>query len=302
MAHNHVHNNEVHQGKKLLITIFLNLLITFSQVIGGIISGSLSLLSDALHNFSDVIALVISFIATRLKRRKESVKKTFGYKRAEIMAAFINSSTLILIGVYLIYEAVQRFYLPVSIESGWVIVLSATSIVFNGISALLLIRDSHQNMNIKSAYIHLLTDMLTSIAVLIGGILMYYFNIYWIDGLLTLIIAIYLIYMSWGILGASLKVLMQFTPSGIIIEDISNKIINIPSVKNIHHVHIWQLNDKQIHFEAHVEFVQDDKLSETNKILEEIRILLLEEFGIDHVTLQPEIEQCDGKELIYQEH
>ncbi len=221
-AHHHRHDQ---RGRKLGISILLNILITVAQVIGGLISGSLSLLSDALHNFSDVVSLIISYIATILTKRKETTSKTFGYKRAEILAAFINSSTLIVVAILLGLEAVKRFSDPEEITSIWVIILAGLSIVFNGFSVLILQEDAKDNMNIKSAYVHLLSDMITSVAVLIAGVLMYYFHLWWIDGLLTLLIAVYLVYISRNILLNSLKVLMLFTPSNITIEQISKGLI-----------------------------------------------------------------------------
>ena len=169
MAHNHSHShNHSHgdlKGRNLFISILLNILITIAQVIGGIVSGSLALLSDALHNFSDVLSLIISYIANILSKRKASTSRTFGYKRAEIIAAFINASTLIIVAVLLIIEAIKRFQNPQEIESNLVIWLSILGIVANGLSVLLLKKDAEKNMNMRSAYLHLLTDMLASVAV-----------------------------------------------------------------------------------------------------------------------------------------
>lgn len=290
------------KGKKLIVAILLNLIITIGQVIGGVLSGSISLISDALHNFSDVMALVISYIATRLINKKSTVAKTFGYKRAEIIAAFINASTLIAIAIYLSFEAVRRFLNPIEIESNLVIWFAGLSILFNGLSVLILHKEASNNMNIKSAYVHLLSDMFTSIAVLVGGILMAKYEIYWIDGALTLLIAIYLIYSTWKILINSLKVLMLFTPPEINLNVISQKICKIPKIKNIHHVHIWQLNEENIHFEAHIEFSENLSLEEVNKIFENIRSMLYNTFNIDHITLQPEFIACKNNELIVQDH
>ena len=162
--------------------------ITAAQVIGGIISGSLALLSDALHNFSDVLSLIISYIAIKLAKRKASADRTFGYKRAEILAAFINASALVIVAIFLMIEAVKRLMEPEEIGSNLVILMSLIGIVANGLSVLLLRKDSNENMNMKSAYLHLLTDMMASIAVLIGGILMKYFQMYWVDAVLTMAI------------------------------------------------------------------------------------------------------------------
>ncbi|MBT8375249.1 MAG: cation diffusion facilitator family transporter, partial [Bacteroidia bacterium] len=190
--HNHTHtHNKDHSRRNLLISIILNSAITLVQIIGGLISGSLALLSDALHNFSDVVSLVISYLASILANKKASITKTFGYKRAEIMAAFINSSTLIIVAVLLIFEAVERFNNPKPINSSLVIWLSLIAIAGNGFSVLLLQRSAKSNMNMQSAYLHMFTDMLASIAVLVGGLLIKYYQINWIDPFLTLVIALY---------------------------------------------------------------------------------------------------------------
>jgi cobalt-zinc-cadmium efflux system protein len=294
--------DERQKGKRLVVAILLNLLITLGQFIGGIISGSISLLSDALHNFSDVLALVISYVATILVRKKHTPKRTFGFKRAEIIAAFVNASTLIAIAIYLSFEAIDRFYDPIIIESSWVIVFASFSIVLNGLSVLLLHRDAAHSMNIRSSYIHLLSDMFTSVAVLVGGILMSLYKIYWIDGVLTLLIAIYLIYSTWKILTESLKVLMLFTPSGIDLEQIRKDLTSIEGVGNIHHVHVWQLNENNIHFEAHVDFTENFPLDKINVVFERIRKKLHSGYNIDHVTLQPELDVCHGQDLVSHTH
>ena len=255
MGHNHSHSHSTLSGKNLLISIVLNFIITVAQLIGGFISGSLALISDAVHNFSDVISLTISYLANLLTRKKKQTKKsTFGYKRAEIIAAFINAVSLIVIAVFLGIEAFQRFSVQLEIKTELVIWLAILGIAVNGFSVLLLKKDANNNLNMKTAYLHLLTDMLTSVAVLIGGLLMKYYQIYWIDAVLTLIISCYLIYMSWDILLTSLKILMLFAPKHIKIDEVVQEVSLVEGVKNIHHVHIWQLNDHDCHFEAHIEF------------------------------------------------
>ncbi len=309
MAHNHAHShNDSHghshpdlKGRKLLLSILLNIGITVAQVIGGLISGSLSLLSDALHNFSDVLSLIVSYIADRYSKKDASVTKTFGYKRAEIIAAFVNSATLIIVAVYLIYEAILRFMDPHTIESGLVIWLAILGIVFNGFSVLLLFKDSKSNMNMRSAYLHLLTDMAASVAVLVGGLLMKYFEWFWVDSLLTLLIALYLIVMGYGLLKSSFKVLMLFTPDDISLEVIHDAVCKIPEVKNIHHMHIWQLNEQETHLEAHVDFHKDVTLSQFDAVLTKIEEVLFHDFGINHVTIQPEHQKDDPKDIIVQD-
>lgn len=299
--HNHSHGHHDLKGRNLGISIFLNILITVAQVIGGLISGSLSLLSDALHNFSDVLSLIISYAANKLSKKRASINKTFGYKRAEIIAAFVNAATLMVVAVFLIIEAVERFFSPQEIESNLVIWLSALAIFANGFSVLLIKKDAEVNMNMKSAYLHLLTDMMASVAVLIGGLLMKFFQLYWIDPLLTLLIAVYLIYMGYDLLKESTKVLMLFTPKSVEVKAIVNAIAKIEPIKNVHHVHIWQLNEEEIHLEAHIDFNKDIKLSEFDAILEKIEEIVHHGYGINHVNIQPEFGKCDSKNIIVQD-
>ncbi|WP_298478301.1 cation diffusion facilitator family transporter [uncultured Maribacter sp.] len=304
MAHSHHNHNHAHpdlKGRNLVFSIFLNILITVAQIIGGFISGSLSLLSDALHNFSDVLSLVVSYAANRLSKKKASNHKTFGYKRAEIMAAFVNAAALIVVAIILIKEAIERFMFPQEVESNLVIWLSLFGILANGLSVFLLKKDADSNMNMRSAYLHLLTDMLASFAVLIGGLLMKYFQMYWVDPFLTFAIALYLIYMGYDLLIDSTKVLMLFTPDTIKINEIVNVVNKIPSVKNVHHVHIWQLNEDEVHLEAHIDFNQNIKLSEFDTILEQIEEELYHNYGINHVNIQPEFGKCDPKNIIVQD-
>jgi len=299
--HNHSKSSEV-KGRNLIISIFLNILITIAQVIGGLVSGSLALLSDALHNFSDVLSLVISYIANKLAKKEASYNRTFGYKRAEIIAAFINAATLIIVAFVLIIEAVKRFYNPQVIDSGLVIWLAALGILVNGFSVLLLHKDSKKNMNMKSAYLHLFTDMAASVAVLIGGLLMMFFQLWWVDSLLTLLIAIYLIFVGYDLLEKSFRVLMLFTPEEVRVDEITKAVNQLEKVKSIHHIHIWQLNEDEVHLEAHLEFHDDIKISEFDETLTELEELLFHNFGINHITIQPEYEKQEfSKDIIVQD-
>jgi cobalt-zinc-cadmium efflux system protein len=302
MGHNHSHDHAVLSGKRLLISILLNILITISQVVGGLISGSLALISDAVHNLSDVISLIISYGANLLSSKKKQTQyQTFGYKRAEIIAAFINSASLIVIAVFLAVEAVKRLYEPQEIISEIVIWLAFIAILGNGFSVLLLKKDAKHNMNMRAAYLHLISDLLTSVAVLFGGILIKFYSIYWLDAILTICISAYLLYMSWSIFLDSLKILMLFAPKNLNIKTIENELLNIKEIQNIHHVHVWHLNDKDIHFEAHIEFKEDIKLSEFDRICRQVERILSEKFAIHHSNLQPEFEREDQKDFIIQD-
>lgn len=298
--HVHIHKHEV-KGKNLLFSIVLNVVITLAQIIGGIISGSLALISDALHNFTDVVSLIISFVAHKLSRRKASLDQTFGLKRSELIAAFVNALSLVVIALYLIYEATFRFFEPQVIQPTLVIWLALLGIVANGISVLLLKKDADHNLNMKSAYLHLLTDMLASVAVLVGGLLMKFFQIYWIDAVLTIAIALYLLVVGYDLLKSATKMLMLFTPETIDIKEIVREVHKVDGVKKLHHIHVWHLNEEELHLEAHLDCSEDIKMSEFNKLLYQVEIVLFEKFGINHINIQPEFKKEDSKDYIVQD-
>jgi cobalt-zinc-cadmium efflux system protein len=299
--HSHIHKHEV-KGKNLVFSILLNLVITIAQIIGGVVSGSFALISDALHNFSDVLSLLFSLFANKLSRRKASLDQTFGYKRAELIAAFVNAITLIVVAFILIYEAILRFFHPEPIQSTIVIWLALLGIVVNGGSVLLIKKDSEHNLNMKSAYLHLLTDMMASVAVLVGGILMHFYGWFWVDSIMTMLIAFYLIYVSYDLIKTSTKMLMLFTPDHINITDIVREVHKIEGVSKLHHIHVWHLNDDELHLEAHLDCSEDIKMSDFNILLDEIEAVLFREFQINHINIQPEFKkEEDSKDFIVQD-
>ena len=291
------HRHEI-SGKNLGLAIFLNVFMTIAEAAGGIVSGSIALMSDAAHNFSDVISLVISWFANRLSKREATLTRTFGFRRSEILAAFINSATLIIISVVIIIEAVKRISSPEEVSAGIMIWMAVASIIINGLSALFLRSDSRENMNMRSAYLHLFGDMLTSVAVLAGGLAVRYMGWNWADSLISIAIALYLLWLSRGIFVSSLKIIMQFTPDDIDIKEIAAEIEKIPGVRNIHHVHVWQINEHDLMFEAHLDLAEDIRVSGFEEILGQIKTLLAGT-NIRHVTIQPEFSVDDRKHIIY---
>lgn len=288
------HHHEL-SGKNLLIAVVLNGLITLAQIIGGVLSGSLSLLSDALHNFSDVLALSLAWGANKIASKAKSENKSFGYKRAEILATLFNAASLVGIGVYLIVEAAHRFFNPEPINALIVIYLALFGIVLNVAAALLIKEDSHDNMNMKAAYLHLISDVGTSIAVLIGGLAITYWNSVWIDPALTVIIAFYLIISAWGLVKESIGILMQFGPKHINQAAINRHIAPYEAILNIHHVHVWQLDEHDTHLEAHLDFKENLPLEEVTQIISSIEEDLKKAFHLAHVTLQAEYNRGDCK-------
>ena len=294
--HHHYHHHQKN-GNNLIISIILNVLITVAQIIGGLLSGSMALLSDAAHNFSDVLALLFSYVAEKLSGRKRTLKQTFGYKRAGIFAAFTNSATLMIVATILVREAIERLMNPKPIDGNIVIYMAALGILFNGLSAMLVKQGAKTDINMRSAYLHLFTDMITSLGVFAGGFAITFLGWYWVDGVLTIAISIYLIYSSWGIFYASLRIFMQFTPVQISIEEIAGKIMGIQGVRNIHHVHVWKLDDHEMMFEAHLDLKEDFTISHFELILEQVDSVL-HHFDIHHYNIQPEWERADEKSLI----
>jgi cobalt-zinc-cadmium efflux system protein len=298
MSHDHSHHTS---SKKLGLTIVLNLGITTAQVIGGILSGSIALLTDAAHNFSDVISLVVSYTANRLAKKRATSDKTFGYKRAEIIAAFINSISLILLSLWLIIESIQRLLDPQPVEEKTVILLSLIAIAGNGLSVFLLHKQTENNINLKSAYIHLLSDLMASVIVLVGGIAIYYFDVYWVDPLLGILISIYLIYIGYDLLKESIQILMLYTPVEISLDEVVSTVEKLHPKTRLHHIHIWKLNDTEIHLEAHLDLKENLSLLEFQELQIQIEQLLWQQFKINHVTIQPEYNRSDEKDLIVQD-
>jgi len=296
MSHNHTHNH--FKEENLIIIMVLNFIITLVELIGGLLSGSLSLLSDSLHNFSDGISVIVSFIALRLSKRENTLKNTFGYKRAEILAALFNSSFLTIISFFLFKEACLRIQHPQNIDSKIMISVALVGLAANTISVFLLKPGSKDNMNIRSAYVHLFSDSLSSLGVIMGGILIHYFNITIVDPILTFAIGTYVLKEGFDILKKSTDILMEKTPVHIDILKIKEIIEKIPEVDNLHHVHIWQINDKEFLFEGHIDAKKDINLSKTEKIRSDINSILINEFGINHTTIQIEFNACKDKEII----
>lgn len=296
--HNHGHDHEIvtsamSKGKLMLVILF-NLIISIAEIIGGIISGSLSLISDAIHNFSDTISIILSYVSIRISEKPKDKRKTFGYKRANIITAFINSAALIGIAVYLMIEAVNKFMHPTEISGNIVIIVAVIGLLGNLFSVIILRKSAKQSINIKSSYLHLISDTLSSVAVIISGIIIRFSSIYWVDSLLTILINIVILRAAFLILKDSIHILMQGAPLGIDTEQIIDELTNIDEVRDIHHLHVWKLDENDIILESHVK-VDDMMISDTSKILKEIQLKLHEKYGINHIVLQFETTACSDE-------
>ena len=292
MPHEH-HHGEL-KGR-MVFSIALNLIITVAEVIGGILSGSLALLSDSLHNFSDTMSLVASYLAIRIGERERNEKYTFGYKRAEILVAFINSAVLVGVSLFLLVEAYRRFRNPEPIDGPLMLAVAIIGLLANLLSVFLLHSHAHESINVRSAYLHLMSDTLSSVAVVVGGVLIIKWDVTWVDPLITVLISLYILKEGYGILRESVEVLMEAAPE-LDLDAIKAEIESIPGVKNAHHFHAWRIGEKEVHFECHVE-VDDMPVSEGEAIIDEIE-KRLEGYGITHVTVQLETGRCEDREVI----
>ncbi len=295
-SHHHVDVEDT-VGTRLLITLLLNFIIPVVQVIGGLLANSIALISDAVHNFSDFTAILISYIAFKIGRKGASVKNTFGYRRAEIMAALLNVVILTGASLFIIYGAVLRIRHPEAV-SGLIVVLAAgIGILGNGFSAWLLHRDSKHNLNVRSAFPHMLGDFLFSVAVLLNGLVLIFKPWYWLDPLLSILIVLFILKSCWSILKESTSVLMNATPKGFDLNEVKCYLELIPEIENVHYLHAWNVSSSSIAFSCHV-VVPDQSISHTEKLSEDIRHKLLHRFGIDHPVLQFETNECGNGSLL----
>lgn len=301
MGHSHSHNHSLHHAhshhqdlseKKLYLAVVVNVLLTVLQLVGGLVSGSLSLVADAVHNLSDAGSLVIAAFASKVAKLPGNEKMTYGYRRAEILGALINSTSLILVGVYLIYEAFHRFFEPSEIQGWIVVVVGGIALVIDLVTALLTYSGSKHSINIRAVFIHNLSDAMASLAVVMSGTLIILYKMYWVDLLVTLLIAIYILYHSYGLIKQCILILMQSVPEGIQVNKVKQTMNKETHVKDVHHLHIWQLDDKKLCLEAHV-VIEREVLSKIEEIKISLRKVLKKQFNIDHSTLEIEIsDEC----------
>lgn len=294
-AHSHSHSYGDMTGRRLLWTSLLNIIFTLIEIVGGLISNSLSLLSDALHNLADSSAIFVAYLAHLVARRKPTAQKTFGYRRFEILAAFLNAVVLIGICLYLFVEAYRRFVNPEPIDGLVMLVVAVAGLLANLASVLILYRDKAKTLNVRAAYLHLMGDTLSSVAVIIGGVFIWLFGITWLDPLITVAVSLYIIWHTWHVLKESVDILMQGTPPGIEVDDVKRLLERDPRIRNIHHIHIWRLDDRQLHLEAHVFLNSDLSVSEAGELREQLVELLHDHFAITHTTLQIEYNLCSDE-------
>lgn len=287
-----VHHGAQAAGKILRISLGVTLAYIVLLVVAGIHAHSLALLSEAGHNASDFLALALSLIAVYLQTRPPSATKTYGYDRAGVLAAFINSITLVGLAFYIFYEAARRLYEPVPVHPGLMVGVAAAGVVMNGIIALLLWRHSSDDVNLRSVLLHELGDTLSTAAVIAGGWAIMLTGRYWIDSALSFGIGALILWSSFGIIRETLNILLEGTPAGVEMEHIHRHLLAIEGVQEIHDLHVWSIGSATHALSCHIK-IADIPPSASERILRDVQQLLRQHFRIHHTTIQFEHEVCD---------
>lgn len=285
--HHHHHHNEVTQKsvKLLILSFVINMLLSVAEIVGGIVSGSVSLIGDALHNTSDAFSILIAVIAFKIGNKKASAKYTYGFKRAEIIGGFVNLILLFISGCYLLVEGIERLINPQQIDGLLIIWISVLALIIDALTAKISHHDAHHNSNMKMVFIHNLADAFGSIGVIISGLCIMWFDLYRVDGIVALLIAFYMIFQSVVSFPQIVNILMNAAPDNIDIEQVKNSLLAIKNIKNVHHLHLWCISEHNVAIECHIE-------SDNNDIIVEATQLLKDKFGITHCNFQVENKSC----------
>jgi len=295
--HGHQHAHDVRQqsveGKRgLLIALSITFLMMIAEAIGGLLSNSLALLSDAGHMLTDNLALLLSFFAMKFATMPATEKRTFGFYRLEILAALINGIILVLISLYIIYQAYLRMINPQRVEGMLMLIVAVIGLVANIIGAVILMKHSHSNLNIRGAYLHIIGDAFSSVGVVVGGVIILYTGWYLIDPILSILISFVIIYGAWALVKESVSILLESVPSHIDIETVAEAIGKVRGVREAYHIHVWTITSGVHAMSAHV-LIDDQLVSRSRDLIEAIKMLLSEKFKILHSTIQLECERCD---------
>jgi cobalt-zinc-cadmium efflux system protein len=296
--HTHTRFNEVadQTASRLTLSLVLTLALVFIEAFAGIFANSLALLTDAAHNLTDVIALGLSWIALRLTTQPANPRKTYGYHRAGILVALVNSTTLVLISVGIFYEAYRRFMSPPEVKSIVLIGVGLLAVVVNLITALLIRRGSKNDLNLRSAFIHLMGDVFSTIGAVIAGIIIYFTNANWLDPFVSVLIGFLIVYNGWGILRETVEILLESTPRDVDIKSMVRDIEQVKGVLGVHDLHVWSLTKNLRTMSAHV-LTNDISIRREAAIQRQINKLVYHRYHIGHATLQLECTDCEPDSL-----
>lgn len=292
-THSHSHFGDITKQttSRLALSLVLTLAFVFIEAVAGIFANSLALLTDAVHNFTDLIALGLSWYAIRLTAQPASGRKTYGYHRAGILVALINSTTLVLISIGIFYEAYRRFMNPPEVESGILVVVGLIAVVVNLVTALLVKKGSEHDLNIRSAFVHLMGDVISTVGAVIAGVIIYFTNANWLDPFVSVLIGFLILYNAWGILRDAMDILLEATPRDVDIKTMVKDIIQIEGVLGVHDLHVWSLTQNLRTMSAHI-LTDDLPISEGVNIQRQINEIVFHRYNIAHATLQLECIDC----------
>lgn len=278
-------------GRRLLLAAGLTGLICVVEVLGGLWTGSLALLSDAAHVFLDVVALAMSYGALRLAALPPNARHSYGYRRAEVLAALVNAVTLLVVAIGIGREAWERWWTPVAVQSGEMLAVAAVGLAANVAVALALRSHTHGNLNARSAFLHVLGDALASVGVIVAAAVMLLTGWYHADPLVSAFIGLLIAYSGFGVLREAVHILMEGVPTGLSTSELTRTLASVEGVLGVHDLHVWSTGSSQSMLSAHVR-IAEASLSESPWLLTQLREVLREEYGIDHATLQLECADC----------
>jgi cobalt-zinc-cadmium efflux system protein len=299
--HSHTHSHLQDAARQTTTRLTWSLLITLAFVIfeaaAGYFANSLALLTDAAHNLTDVIALGLSWFAIRITAQPANAQKTYGYHRAGILVALLNSTTLILISLGIFYEAYKRFMSPPEVQSGILIVVGLIAVVINLVTALLVHRGSESDLNLRSAFVHLMGDVLSTIGAVIAGIIIFFTGANWLDPFVSVLIGVLILYNAWGILRDAVDILLESTPRDVDMKKMVGEITQLEGVLGVHDLHVWSITQNLRTMSAHI-LTEDISVSAGAEIQNRINELVYHRYNISHATLQLECVEC-GPDGLY---
>ena len=287
MSGHHHHIDPKAGNARIFWAIAINILLTVVQIIGGILSGSLALIADAIHNLSDAMSLILASLARKIAQRPSDDTMTFGYGRAEIVAALINYTTLILLGLYLAFEAIMRLFNPTDVDGWLVVVIAVFALAVDAVTALLTYALSKQSMNIRAAFLHNVADALGSVAVICAGTLIILYDWRLVDPLITLLIAGYILRQSITEIGGAVRILMLGSPPDLDTHAVLDAMRVVPGVESVHHLHLWRMQEHEPALDAHV-VINKGGWNEADQVKRALKTALHAQFGLSHVTLELE--------------
>jgi len=296
-SHSHIGDLTQQTTKRLTLSLILTAAFVVIEVIAGVFGNSLALLTDAAHNFTDVIALGLSWYALHLATRPAHAGKTCGYHRVGILVALINSTTLILIAFGIFFEAYHRFLTPPEVDSTLLIGVGTVAFIINLVTALMVKEGSENDLNLRSAFLHLMGDVMSTLGAVIAGIIIAFTNWNWLDPFVSVLIGVFILYNAWSILKQTIHILLESTPENINMDSMVTELRSVNGVLDVHDLHVWSISENLRMLSAHV-VIDNVSIGEGVSIQHNINELLAHNYNIQHATLQMECEGC-GNGLLY---